>query len=92
MAHLFYLSDTNPNDTTGGGGCLCSPIRESDTRGPYIVIPSNDMESIASPHVVVCAECLKELNRVAAGEQLGAGEHETLPTPRRSRKPDPEAI
>lgn len=84
MSHsLFFLSDTNPNDTSGGGGCLCSPTRSPDTRGPYVVIPSNDMEAVVSPHVVVCAECflrLKELfEHGEAGDVGERGKSQQLP-------------
>lgn len=58
MSHqLFFVSDTNPNDTTGGGGCVCSPIKQIDCRPPFIIFPGNDMENIASPSVVMCRAC-----------------------------------
>lgn len=61
MHGTFALSDTNPNDTTGGGGCVCSETHDPDTRGPYIVCYAVEADSGVSPHVVVCAECLKEM-------------------------------
>lgn len=76
MSHaLFFLTDTNPNDTTGGGGCLCSEAHDPDTKGPFVVIPSNDMESCISPHVVVCASCYTRLKDLfESGEVLSSGE------------------
>lgn len=75
MSHaLFFVSDTNPNDTTGGGGCICSPERQSDCRAPYLIFPGNDMENIASPSVVVGAPCVRAMFRSLEGEVLQAGE------------------
>ena len=83
MSHaLMYLTDSNPNDLTGGGGCICDADHDSDCHGPYIVIPGSDTESIASPHVVVCAECLVRLNAAAGAEIVGTGSyHETVKEP-----------
>lgn len=58
MPHkMFFVTDENPNDTTGGGGCVCDPQRQIDCKPPYAVFPANDMENIASPHVVICQSC-----------------------------------
>lgn len=74
MSHgTFQLSDTNPNDTTGGGGCVCSEIHDTDCKGPYIVCFGTDMDSSVSPHVVVCRECLKTMNKLAGGPALQVG-------------------
>lgn len=61
----FHVTDENPNDTTGGGGCICSPTKQPDCKPPYAVFFDNDMEDITSPHVVICAACAN-----AASEQL----------------------
>jgi hypothetical protein len=75
MSHkLFYVSSINPNDTTGGGGCICSPERQPDCKPPYVVFPGNDMENIASPHVVACQACLEAGAAACLGEVLDAGE------------------
>lgn len=75
MSHkLFFVSDTNPNDTTGGGGCVCSPERQPDCKPPYVVFPGNDMENIASPHVVLCQACVTAAVAATHGEILAAGE------------------
>lgn len=76
MPHaLFHVTEINPNDTTGGGGCICSPTRETDCRAPYVVFPGNDMENISSPHVVIGYRCLELAHKaVTTGEILGAGE------------------
>lgn len=77
MSHrLFFVSETNPNDTTGGGGCICSPQKQTDCKGPYCVFPGNDMENIISPHVVVGAPCVAAmLEKLSHGEVFAAGEH-----------------
>lgn len=96
MSHaLFFLTDTNPNDTMGGGGCLCSPSKDPDTKGPYVVIPSNDMDSVHSPHVVVCASCYSRLKGLfEGGEVMAIGEKSAvtqpdpvLPRPQREVRP-----
>lgn len=71
-----FLSDTNPNETSGGGGCLvCGPRKNVDQRGPFaVVVNENEMESNVSPAPVVCATCLDELNTAFASEALSAGE------------------
>ena len=76
MPHAFFhITEVNPNDTTGGGGCICSPSKEIDCVGPYAVFPGNDMENIVSPHVVVGVRCLKAAMRsIENDEPLSAGE------------------
>lgn len=78
MSHkLFVVSSQNPNDTTGGGGCICSPERQPDCKPPYCVFPGNDMENIASPHVVVGAACVEGMREKLLGEIYSAGEVES---------------
>jgi hypothetical protein len=79
MTHkMLHVSDVNPNDTTGGGGCICSPIKQPECKPPYVIFYGNDMENVASPHVVACYECLRYAAERAEGEVLSAGEHHEI--------------
>jgi hypothetical protein len=69
MAQLIQLVEVNPNDVTGGGGCLCSPIKGHDTKGPFFVFPATETESNLSPHAVVCAGCVKGCSRRLAKKE-----------------------
>jgi hypothetical protein len=71
---MYVVSDTNPNDTTGGGGCICSPVKQQECVAPYAIFPGNDMENIMSPHVVACMDCLTAASASCRGEILSAGE------------------
>lgn len=74
-AQRFFLSETNPNDGIGGGGCLCSPLKCEDASGPYAVFPSIETDSNLSPHVVICAPCAEGVCRRAQdGEVLAVGQ------------------
>lgn len=55
----FYVSDVNPNDGIGGGGCACSPSKCLDCAGPYAVFPGTETDNYLSPHVVVGLSCAK---------------------------------
>jgi len=81
MAHgQFIVSDVNPNDNMGGGGCICSPRKQIDCKPPYCIFSGNDMESHLSPHVVVCESCVRLMAaRLGTGEVLSAGERNTIP-------------
>lgn len=68
----MYASSENPNDVTGGGGCLCHPIKSTDTVGPFVIFPATDCENNRSPHAVVCAGCVEGCVAALAGE-LSAG-------------------
>lgn len=70
---LFFVSATNPNDNAGGGGCVCSPTKQPDCNPPYIVAPGNEMDSLLSPHVVICERCIG-----TAQEYLTQGDPETV--------------
>lgn len=76
---MFQVTDVNPNDTTGGGGCICDPEKQIDCKPPYAVFVGNDMESIASPHVVVCRGCAAAVLEAMNGEILAAGERHSGP-------------
>lgn len=70
MPHkMFFVTDENPNDTTGGGGCVCDPQRQIDCKPPYAVFPANDMENIASPHVVMCEPCARSVAAALQAER-----------------------
>jgi hypothetical protein len=90
MPHAFFhITEVNPNDTTGGGGCICSPSQEIDCVGPYAVFPGNDMENIVSPHVVVGVRCLKAaLRSIEENEPLSAGERMTYADVRAADRAD----
>lgn len=79
MAHgQFIVSDTNPNDNMGGGGCVCDPRKQIDCKPPYIVCYANDMEDARSPHVVICQNCVCRMSELLGGESLSAGERNTI--------------
>jgi hypothetical protein len=60
-AQRFTISETNPNDSIGGGGCLCSEVRHEDRGGPYAVFPFTEQVSGLSPHIVICAPCVRSV-------------------------------
>lgn len=66
----FHVVDHNPNETTGGGGCVCSPTGVAGCDGPYIVCAGNDMEAVYSPHVVIGVNCVKAFSRELQKEAL----------------------
>lgn len=72
----FHISDTNPNDTAGGGGCVCDPRKCQDCKGPFVVIPGNDMDFYLSPHVVIGSQCVDAFFKALHGgkEVLSIGE------------------
>lgn len=53
----FSLSDENPNEITGGGGCLCHPRGSDETRGPFFIFTPTTTDDNLSPHAVLCAHC-----------------------------------
>lgn len=76
----FIVSDHNPNDTAGGGGCACDPRKQEDCHGPYIVCFGNDMEDALSPHVVIGCSCVDRMHAMLhEGEALSAGEDNVVP-------------
>jgi hypothetical protein len=62
MASEFTVHETNPNDTIGGGGCLCAggAISE-DCEGPFINFFRVSTEFDASPYAVICAKHLRHV-------------------------------
>lgn len=75
----FVVSDVNPNDNTGKGGCVCSPHKQEDCTGPYIVCYGNEMWDEQSPHVVIGCKCIKRFAKALGGEVLEVGERNTIP-------------
>lgn len=63
----MYVSTTNPNNTVGGGGCACDPTHQGDCKGPFVVMPGNDMENPLSPHVVMGAACIDKAHELIHG-------------------------
>ncbi len=74
MTERFQIVDVNPNDTVGGGGCLCSESKVADCKGPYAVFPVTDMENGLSPHVVIGSQCICAAQRALEGDTLKGGE------------------
>ena len=78
MAHgQFIVTQVNPNDNMGGGGCVCDPRKQVDCKPPYVVCYANDMESHLSPHVVICEACLAMMNAAVGGEVYGGAAENT---------------
>ena len=76
----FAISNVNPNDSHGGGGCACDPRKQIDCTGPYVVFYGNEMEDVLSPHVVIGCKCLDAAYKLLhKGEALEAGERATIP-------------
>ena len=73
MGH-FIITDNNPNDDVGGGGCLCSPDKVTDCKGPFAVFHVTDMDNPVSPHQVIGARCIKEIAAAVEGETLDASQ------------------
>jgi len=71
----FKVVDFNPNESTGGAGCLCSEVATADTKGPFVVFyGDNEMDSAVSPVPVLCAGCASEAYRQLSAAPPTAGE------------------
>jgi hypothetical protein len=79
MSETFILSDTNPNDGIGGGGCLCHPLKCLDCKGPYAIFPATETDSNLSPHAVLSLACAKQIAAKAKRKDqiVSAGERDT---------------
>jgi hypothetical protein len=75
MAKLI-VSETNPNDAVGGGGCIGQgDSKHEDCRGPYVVFHAVETDNNLSPHVVLCSVCLEEASaRAHVAEPVRAGQ------------------
>lgn len=51
------VSQINPNERAGGGGCLCSEAKIADAKGPFIVFHGVETDNPFSPYAVLCADC-----------------------------------
>jgi len=76
LSQRYMISETNPNDGVGGGGCLCSEVKCEDCVPPYAIFPNTEMSTNLSPHVVVSIHCARKfVEDVDAGaETIRAGE------------------
>lgn len=59
-AGMWKVVEVNPNDVTGGSGCLCDEVEGRDTKGPFVAFISQDMDSNLSPTPVLCAGCARQ--------------------------------
>lgn len=75
-AERFSVSEINPNESVGGGGCLCSETSLPESEGPYVVFHHAETSSNLSPHAVVCAGCIRAAAQAIEGEALAAGEQD----------------
>lgn len=53
----FKITQVNPNDDVGGGGCVCSAVKAADCEPPFAVFFGTETDSNLSPHVVICRRC-----------------------------------
>lgn len=76
MSDRFVVSDQNPNDGIGGGGCLCSPTKCVDCKPPYLIFPATETDNNLSPHAVLSVNCARQGVRAAGkkGNIVTAGE------------------
>ena len=92
-AQRFFISETNPNDSIGGGGCLCKDGHCEDRGGPYAIFNHVETDSSSSPHVVICAPCVEGVVQAMHGEALKSGEpaidaeHVEITQPEREANP-----
>lgn len=74
MSELFKISSRNPNDVTGGGGCLCSETSLADCEPPYIVFYGQTLDNPLSPTPVLCHRCALAGVKGCEGEAVAGGE------------------
>lgn len=88
-AERFKISDTNPNDAIGGGGCVCGDNKVEGCVGPYAVFYATETDSMLSPHVVLSLKCAEAfVAKAAKGDFVRAGEAK----PRRAKKSEELSI
>jgi hypothetical protein len=58
-AEHFRITDHNPNDDIGGGGCVCGDSKLTGCTGPYAVFYATETDSNLSPHVVLSLACAR---------------------------------
>lgn len=74
MSRKFYISDTNPNEEVGGGGCLCQEQKHEDQTSPYIIFPATSTDSNISPHTVLCQGCACDAGALELEESVDGEE------------------
>lgn len=71
MSDFYFKHRHNPNDRTGGGGCLATGgVPSEDCKGPWVNFHRVQTEYHASPYAVICRYHLNELNRTIADEEV----------------------
>lgn len=73
----FSISQSNPNDQIGGGGCVCSPTKVA-CDGPYAVFQGCETDSNVSPHVVVSLACAQAFAKRAGSEDALASSADVI--------------
>lgn len=79
------LTESNPNDITGGGGSLAGPTHDQDATGPWLVWPNQEYENYISPYAVVAASEVRLMAQMLADyeagelEPLSGGESSEVP-------------
>lgn len=66
----FSLSDANPNDAAGFGGCLCSETRLTTQTGPFLVFYATETDCAQSPFPVICSGCVRGAYVKLASESI----------------------
>lgn len=56
-ACMFNITDKNPNEVAGFGGCLCSDAKINAQKGPFVVFYGTEMLQPKNPYPVLCAGC-----------------------------------
>lgn len=75
----FTISSTNPNQETGGGGCLCYPTGSRDCKPPFVVFHGDELLDPLSPHAVCCKGCLgRAVERMETEEAIPVGDIPTV--------------
>lgn len=80
----FTIRSKNPNAEYGGGGCLCSDMKDEDCKGPYVVWDAVDMASPSNPYPVACQRCITHaLHKMDEGAVLDKKDE---PAPEKEKK------
>lgn len=89
---LFTVTDKNPNDAAGGGGCMCSPVKSYQCTPPYCVFMHTEMLTHLSPVPVLSMSCARRFAGAIDSSVIDrAGvELEALPAP--EPEPAPAAV
>lgn len=82
---LFTITDKNPNDPAGGGGCMCTPVKTSQCSPPYCVFHGNEMLAPRSPLPVLSLHCARQFV-AAVDERAVAASEPRVPAVRRAAR------